>query len=487
MANGLTGHYRVLLIEDNPLDAELAADRLRAGGLSFDVRVVDSRAKFDEAFREGGYDLILADYSLPDFDGLTALEIVRAVDKRVPFVFVSGVLGEDVAVETLLRGATDYVLKQKLERLVPAVTRALTEHAEFRQRQRAEMELRRGEEEFAQLTNSLPAMVWTCDRDGRLTFTNKLWETNIGEAEFLFDPKIIHPRDLASCSAAWREALASGKPFELDCRFRMKSGEYRWQLVWAAPVEDDDGNLTGWVGTCTDTEQQRTRDVQLRTAEKLALTGRMSSVIAHEINNPLEAMTNLLYLLRAELNTDKARGYLAQVEHELMRISAITKLTLQWSREEGTMARLSARAVLEESQRLFAGKLRNKNIALHTHVEEDVYFPGVGGEVRQVLANLLSNAIDAVEQEGRIDTSARRVTKSGTEYVEFCVKDNGPGIDAERLPGLFVPFRSTKGNLGNGLGLYISKEIVDRNKGELTVDSKVGEGTTMRVLLPVNG
>src|ERR1700753_1691054 len=104
-------HYTILMLEDNPLDAELAESRLRAAGFDCEAVTADSRAQFVSAIASRSFDLILADYSLPDFDGVSALDLVRAKNKRVPFIFVSGVLGEDVAVETLLRGATDYVIK----------------------------------------------------------------------------------------------------------------------------------------------------------------------------------------------------------------------------------------------------------------------------------------------------------------------------------------------------------------------------------------
>lgn len=478
--------YRFLHIEDNPLDAELAADRLRAGGLLFEHVVVDSRSSFMEALRASAFDLILADYSLPDFDGLAALKMVREADARIPFVFVSGVLGEDVAVETLLSGATDYVLKQKMDRLVPAVLRAITEYDEHRSRQRAEIEVRQGDLRFKKLTNSLPAMVWASNLEGHLTFTNSVWDRNIGVATTWFDSKIVYPGDHEKCLAIWREAQSRREPFELDCRYLMSNGDYRWHLVWGTPLESDQGEVTGWVGTCTDTEQQRIRDTQARIAEKLALTGRMASVIAHEINNPLEAITNLLYLLSSEVSSGPARKLLAQAEHELLRISAITKLTLQWSREENTASRLSASSLVEETLRLFAGKLRNKGIRVERHLDQDLSLYLIGGEIRQVLANLFSNAIDAVDVNGTIVITVRRGMHDGQEIAELAVQDNGSGIADEHLASIFTPFHSTKGDLGNGLGLYISKEIVDRHKGHLIVHSALGQGTTMRVLLPLN-
>jgi PAS domain S-box-containing protein len=478
--------YSFLHLEDNPLDAELTASRLYASGISCQVQVVSSRAAFEGAFASATFDLILADYSLPDFDGLSALRLVREKNARVPFIFVSGVLGEDVAVETLLSGATDYVIKQKMDRLVPAVLRALSEHEEYKSRQRAEIEARANDERFKKLTNSLPTMVWTCDLEGRLTFTNLQWDRNVGGAKLWCDPEIIHPSDLEACEALWMAAKRQQQPFEVDCRFKMHNGEYRWNLVWAAPIENEKKQLTGWVGTCTDTEQQRFRDAQFRTAEKLALTGRMASVIAHEINNPLEAMTNLFYLLRGEVTpTEKGEVYFSQVEHELLRISTITRLTLQWSREGGTVARQRAADLIDETLRLFQGKLANRNIHLHKEIE-DVEFFAVGGEIRQVLANLLSNAIDAVAFGGHITLGARASERNSVRFVELTVQDDGAGIEPERLPNLFGPFHSTKGALGNGLGLYISKEIVDRHGGQLIPESTVGVGTIMRVFLPEN-
>jgi PAS domain S-box-containing protein len=481
------GPYSLLLIEDNPLDAELTRNRLQAGGLQFDMTVVDARANFEECFEQRKYDLILADYSLPDFDGLTALEIVRAREKRLPFIFVSGVLGEEVAVETLLRGATDYVLKQRPERLIPAVTRALAEHAAIESRERAEAELKQVEQRFETLTNSLPAMVWTADRNARLTFVNTEWTRCVGKASGLFDVQVIHPRDVNNCMNAWDRARETGKPFDVDCRYRMQAdGSYRWHLVRGIPLAGTDGREPEWVGTCTDTEKQRSREAHLRTTEKLALTGRLSSVIAHEINNPLEALTNIVYLLGVKTLSDELHTeHLRLAEQELSRISAITKQTLQWSREEAVVAEISAESLVEDALKLFVRKMENKSVQLTRHMDATVTVRVVAGELRQVLSNLISNAIDAVKIEGSIDVRVQAVTRADGQWASIEVVDNGCGISGERLALMFQPFQSSKGSLGSGLGMFISKELVERYGGDLVVESEVGKGTTMRILLPL--
>jgi signal transduction histidine kinase/CheY-like chemotaxis protein len=477
--------YSILILEDNPLDAELAEQRLRAAGFDIETVVADSKARFEVAFAAGSYDLVLADYSLPDFDGVSALDMVRAKNKRLPFIFVSGVLGEDIAVETLLRGATDYVLKQKLDRLAPAVKRALSEHGEFLSRERAEQDLQRVEERFEKLTNNLPAMVWTSDSEGRLTFTNSLWKRCIDpRATCWMDEVAIHASDVAMCNRIWAEAQDSLTKFEIDCRYwNVKDQSYHWHIVRATPIVQDRGTIE-WVGTCTDIEMQKLRDAEMKTAERLALAGRMASVVAHEINNPLEALTNIVYLVQSETTPrELVSNLLADAQHELVRMSAITKQTLEWSREEGAISDVSIQALVGEALRLFTAKMRNKNIQVEQDCDSEAMIRAVPGEVRQVLANLLSNAIDAVGMHGRIRVRIRE-GDAETGLAEIVIEDNGAGIEAGRISELFRPFHSTKGNLGNGLGLYVSKNILDRMGGDLQIESTVNVGTTVRVFVP---
>jgi signal transduction histidine kinase len=219
----------------------------------------------------------------------------------------------------------------------------------------------------------------------------------------------------------------------------------------------------------------------LKLTEKLALTGRMTSVIAHEINNPLEAITNLLYLLRDEVDGEgPAKSYIAMAESELQRISGITKQTLRWSRDGIQKAEHGTAALLfNDVLKLLAGKIRNREVSVRVSGNETPVF-GVITQLQQVLANLVSNAVDAVPLGGRVWLSAG---PSGSG-VEIEVADEGSGMNEETLRKIFQPFYSTKGDLGNGLGLYISQEIVERHKGQLTVTSDVGLGTRVRIQLP---
>ncbi len=251
----------------------------------------------------------------------------------------------------------------------------------------------------------------------------------------------------------------------------------------ATPFLRMDRSRAGWVGTCTDLTDRREREAALRMTEKLALTGRMTSVIAHEINNPLASITNLLYLLTAEVKENEtAAGYIQSAEGELERISGITKQTLRWSRESIQEARTgTVGSLFEDVLRLFAGKIRNREVQVFQQGDLDVTFFGVIGQVHQVVANLLSNAIDAAPVGGAVKLTARAIDET---TMEIEVEDNGPGLSEDALEYLFQPFFTTKGDLGNGLGLYISHEIVERHGGKIFVESTNSLGTRMLLRLP---
>lgn len=476
----------ILMLEDSSIDAELIECRLRQAGYTFHAAKATTRAEFEEQFAARKYDLILADYNLPDFDGLTALDMVRAKDRHLPFLFVSGVLGEEIAVESLHRGATDYVTKQRLDRLAPAVSRALKEHCERLSRIEAEERLQESQRLFQQMTEAMPAMVWTCNAEGRLTYWNESWGRYVGAnaPASWCDPSLVHVDDLSHTSREWREALEAGRPIELECRFlRAGDGEYRWHLVRATPLNPGDGD-SAWVGTCTDMHGQKLRENALRTTEKLVVIGRMAGAIAHEINNPLESMVNLLYLLRdSDTSLEPGRSLLEEADQQLFRISSITRQTLTFYRDKAVLGDIDCRTLIDETIALFRPKLRQKNVEVAVEIDGHVHLQARAGEVRQVIINLVSNAIDAVQPGGAIAIRARESLQPSGEYVLLQVEDAGHGIPETVRRQLFQPFYSTKGSLGTGLGLWVSRNIVNSHKGQIEIESRPGR-TVVSVLLP---
>ena len=361
---------------------------------------------------------------------------------------------------------------------------------------RAEEAVELGEARFRQLTQALPVRVFTADDSGDLTYTNERWQnTGLSGSGRWFDERQLCPEDATLCEQLWIRAVAGNSDFEAEVRLRTPSpespggfsGQERWNFVRAVPFHRANAARAGWIGCFIDLTESKERETALRMNEKLALTGRMTSVIAHEINNPLEAITNLMYLLRAEVHDDgPATGYIGMVESELERISGITKQTLRWNRESADQREtFRAGEMVDDVLRLFAGKIRNRQITVKLEGDRQTQLSGVVGQLRQVLANLVANAIDAAPVGGSVSIRIM-AAMDGMSRAEtgFAVTDNGKGISAETLKRLFEPFYSTKGDLGNGLGLYISREIVERHGGRIVVNSVVGSGTTMRVWLP---
>ncbi len=350
---------------------------------------------------------------------------------------------------------------------------------------RAEEEAELSNARFEQLTHALPAKIFTADDEGKLTYTNARWrEQNLQDTGLWFSEGRLAPEDEARMAELWQHAVQTGEDFEEEVRFVSPGGAPpRWNLVRAVPFRRAGAARAGWVGSVMDLTDRREREAALRMTEKLALTGRMTSVIAHEINNPLESITNLLYLVRLELPQEAtaAEDYINQAESELERISAITKQTLRWGRENsGRAESFTAGSLFADVLRLFRGKIQNRHVKVTIRGGEDVVLEGILGQIRQVLANLLSNAVDAAPLSGNVWLQALE-TPAGREVM---VGDDGAGIPAAMQDVLFQPFISTKGDLGNGLGLYISREIVERHGGILRVETAPGNGTVMHVLLP---
>src|SRR5215475_6920787 len=200
----------ILLLEDSALDAELIREQVRKSGVRADIQRVITREEFENALVMDSYDLILSDYALPDFDGLSALNIANQRVPDTPFIFVSGTLGEDVAIDSLQNGATDYVVKQRLDRLAPAIRRAIQEKNERELRRRSQNELKASEARFRELADAMPQLVWTTDRAGKITYCNRHAKEYAGFASVNLSPpgiEIAHQDDRIFITKQWEKCL----------------------------------------------------------------------------------------------------------------------------------------------------------------------------------------------------------------------------------------------------------------------------------------
>jgi len=237
---------------------------------------------------------------------------------------------------------------------------------------------------------------------------------------------------------------------------------------------------------------RRTAETVLRQSEKLALVGRLASSIAHEINNPLEALTNLLYLLDGTPLNEEQQGYLDTAQRELARVSQISAQTLTFNRQRDIRGEASVSALLDSVLVLYQGRLAGSQIVVERSYQNTAPFLCYPGELRQLFANLIGNAFDASRKGGCVLLRERAAThpKTGQYGVRITMADTGHGMSAEVKAHLFEAFRSTKGNNGSGLGLWISKGIVEKHCGSIqfrsSTEPKV-HGTVFTIFIPLSG
>ncbi len=238
----------------------------------------------------------------------------------------------------------------------------------------------------------------------------------------------------------------------------------------AAPIRDDAGRTIGVVLVFRDATADRNSQEVLRKTEKLAAAARLSATVAHEINNPLEAVVNLLYIAKVSPGaTPELIANLTLAEQELERVAHITRQTLGFYRESNTPSQIDLASVIQPILRLYSNKIAAKEIQLDFSVSDPPPVLGVAGELKQVISNLVSNAIDAVAMGGRIAIRCGRSENAAGQLAEILIEDDGPGVAPELLERIFDPFFTTKQDVGTGLGLWVVKEIVSRHGGSIQV------------------
>lgn len=486
----------LLLVEDNQDDAALLERHLRRNGFELQTHRVETAAEMRAVLADGPPDLVIADYNLPNFSGPEALQLARSSGHDLPFIMMSGAISEETAVESMRAGAQDYVTKQNLARLIPVVERELREAATRRSRVAAERALAESESRFHLLIDAMPMGLLISNSSGRLTYANAGAERLLGlEAEELLRDD-FRLGDICSALAvdfAELERRAKEEPFEatLVCR----NGEALDVLIGLALLERQssagDRELAVFMA---DLRHQKRSEQVLRRTEKLAVAGRLAASIAHEINNPLAAITNCLYLVQQTEMDAVGRSYLETAQKELDRVAQITVQTLRFHRQSSRPVATRVTDLIETVLALFDSRMRRQEISVSRRFREAAPIIAFEGEVRQVIVNLLGNAIDAMQVGGCISirTAGTRDWLTGRPGLALSVMDSGSGMSSEVIARLFEPFFSTKGITGTGLGLWVSREIVDRHYGSIRVRSRVANGTVpgrtvFRVFLPADG
>lgn len=301
---------KILIVEDVPSDAELIEQTLRRAGLGFVARRVGAQEAFIRALDEFDPDIVLSDCKLPDFDGFAAIRQARRKSPDLPVILVTGMLGDEAAVELVKAGANDYVLKEGMSRLPTAVHRALTEAQTARAQKQAEEALRRSEERYRSLVVALSQIVWTTDAKGEVVDDVPAWRAFTGQSRDEIKGAgwiaALHPDDRDRVAAAWSAAVAARTLFETEYRLRRHDGQYRHFSVRGVPVGAEDGTIREWVGVCTDITERKRHEEELAEVQ-----ARMVEVLrAQAVRDPLTGLFNRQYLdetLTRELHGSRRR------------------------------------------------------------------------------------------------------------------------------------------------------------------------------------
>ena len=500
--NPIIRPLRVLAIEDYEEDALLLHRHLKRAGYDVDFRRIETAAELNAALDEpAAWDLVLADYTLPLFGAREALSIIQRRGSDIPFIIVSGTIDEVSAVSAMRAGAHDYVLKGHLERLLPAIERELADAERRRERLRTEAELRLAQQRFSATFNQAAVGMAHTSPEGHFLLVNqRLAECLNAPLDTLLDMR-LHDFLLAAendIDAELYAELLAGKRvgYRVERTIVCSDGSTLPAQLTVSMLTHD-GDIPGvssttvlWVVediSARKVAEQETADLMQRliNSERLAAAGRMANTLAHEINNPLEALTNIFFLLQDQTMTTQAQELLAIGARELERVGHITRSTLSFYRKVPGRT-LNLRAMLDEVVQLFASRATQLHVELRTRYASGIENAHYDPSLRQVFANLVANALEAMTSGG--GTIHLRAYILG-DHIAVLVADDGHGIDAANMACVFEPFFTTKGERGTGLGLWVTRGMVEEQRGKLQLRSStdpVRHGTVIRITLPMS-
>jgi len=497
---------KILHLEDNSSDAQLVQLALKRAKVTFEYFLVDNEKEYVFYLENQKIDIILSDYHLPGYNGSEALILAKNNYPHIPFVFVSGTMGEDAAIESLLNGATDYVLKNKMERLGAAVHRAFKEEQERKARQKAEQALLQSEENFHRSISESPLGIRIVSVDGKTIYANRafldIYDFNSLE-EFISTPAIIRytPESYVQHQER-KERRKNGQDvlnYELSIVGRNKAIRHvkvsRKEVLW-------NGIMHYQVINQDITEQKKLTFDLIAAKEKAEESDRLKTAflhnISHEIRTPMNAIVGFSEFLNdPELTHEKREHFTNIIVHSsnqlLSIISDIVSIATIESGQEKVQEKeidLNSTLKLLHEQFILKAKMQNVSFYLRTSLS-DRECKIISDETKlvQILTNLIGNAIKFTKQ-GHINFGYNIIETHGiASLIEFYVEDTGIGIPSEMHEEIFKRFRQVESTIarkfgGSGLGLSISKAYVELLGGKMWLTSKLDKGSSFYFTIP---
>ncbi len=495
----MTTPLHCLIVEDSENDAQLLLRQLHTGGYEVTWQRVETPEAMQAALTHPSWEIVISGYELARFSGPAALEILQASGLDLPFIIVSGKIAEDDAVAMMRTGAHDYLMKDRLAHLVPAVRRELREAVNRRERRRAEAELRVSEERYRTLFENNPLPMWVHDVESlQFLAINESAVRHYGytRGEFLGMTirQICHPEDLAGLLLRIEHDQTVGESAG-EVRHRRKDGTIIQTETFSKPLTFE-GRAARLV-LANDVTEKRLFEKKFLHAQRLESIGMLAAGIAHDLNNVLAPIVFAAPMLREHLSTPRDAKMIDTIEQSAGRGAALVKQILGFvhttsSEFQPTQVKHLARDIASVIEETFP-----KSIELEQHIPSNLWpVQGNATQLHQVLMNLCVNARDAMPQGGKLRLvaanrqldAAEAATIPGAHpgaWLVLEIGDTGTGIAPEVLEQIWTPFFTTKpAGKGTGLGLSTVRSIVLGHHGFIQLQTAAGHGTTFRVFLP---
>jgi PAS domain S-box-containing protein len=500
---------RIVHLEDDDGDSELVRAFLAQDGLNADVRRAQTATEFLDALHSATPDVVLSDFTIPGFDGMSALRMAIEIQPEIPFIFVSGTIGEERAAAAMKLGAADYVLKDHLSGLGRIIERAVREAEQRRARKQTEHALAAMQRRMEFALDAAQVGIWEWDIPAGAVAWSPLSERLHGFEPGAFAGRLtdlvdrIHADDRQRVLDIAARSGGADPHFRVEYRVRHADASERWIASVGQVAHDGHQGALIATGVCYDVTTRRSLEEQLRQAQRLESVGSLAAGVAHDFNNLLSVILGYSEILaERHAAAPEIVSDLAEIHHAAQSATALTRQLLAFSRRQILTPKVvDLSAVVRDTQKMMR-RVIEENVRLEIHsadaplpVEVDI------NQIEQVLLNLVVNARDAMSEGGTVTIETDDVTidqryvrahhfqsdLAPGRYARLTVSDTGTGIPPDIQSRLFEPFFTTKEQgRGTGLGLATVYGIVKQSGGQIFLYSEVGLGTTFKIYFPIS-